>query len=140
MSVIIAIDFGEKRTGIAITDPLKIIASSLTTIQTNLVIDYLIEFTSKNDVEKFVIGSPKQRDNSESSVEFKILGFIKKLKNSIPEISIDRYDERYTSVIAKKIIIESGIKKNKRKNKYLVDSISATVLLQSYLERKKNKK
>ena len=94
MSVIIAIDFGEKRTGIAITDPLKIIASSLTTIQTNLVIDYLIEFTSKNDVEKFVIGSPKQRDNSESSVEFKILGFIKKLKNSIPEISIDRYDER----------------------------------------------
>ena len=140
MSVIVAIDFGEKRTGIAITDPLKIIASSLTTIQTNLVIDYLIEFTSKNDVEKLVIGSPKQRDNSESSVEFKILGFIKKLKNSIPKISIDRYDERYTSVIAKKIIIESGIKKNKRKNKYLVDSISATVLLQSYLERKKNKK
>ena len=140
MSVIVAIDFGEKRTGIAITDPLKIIASSLTTIETNLVIDYLIEFNSKNDVEKFVIGSPKQRDNSESSVEFKILGFIKKLKNSIPKISIDRYDERYTSVIAKKIIIESGIKKNKRKNKYLVDSISATVLLQSYLERKKNKK
>ena len=81
-----------------------------------------------------------QKDNTESFIELKILVFIQKLKNSIPKVKIDRYDERYTSVIAKKTLISSGIGKKKRKNKNLVDSISATVLLQSYLERKKNKK
>ena len=105
MSVIVAIDFGEKRTGLAITDPLKIIASSLTTLKTTLVIDFLIEFSLKNDVEKFVIGLPKQKDNTESFIELKILVFIQKLKNSIPKVKIDRYDERYTSVIAKKTLI-----------------------------------
>ena len=140
MSVIVAIDFGEKRTGLAITDPLKIIASSLTTLETSLVIDFLIEFTLKNDVEKFVIGLPMQKDNTESFIELKILVFIQKLKNSIPKVKIDRYDERYTSVIAKKTLISSGIGKKKRKNKNLVDSISATILLQSYLERNKKLK
>ena len=91
MSVIVAIDFGEKRTGLAITDPLKIIASSLKTLETSLVIDFLIEFTLKNDVEKFVIGLPMQKDNTESFIELKILVFIQKLKNSIPKVKIDRY-------------------------------------------------
>ena len=140
MSVIVAIDFGEKRTGLAVTDPLKIIASSLTTLKTTLVIDFLIEFSLKNDVEKFVIGLPKQKDNTESFIELKILVFIQKLKNSIPKVKIDRYDERYTSVIAKKTVISSGVEKKKRKNKNLVDSISATILLQSYLERNKKLK
>jgi putative Holliday junction resolvase len=140
MSVIVAIDFGEKRTGLAVTDPLKIIASSLTTLKTTLVIDFLIEFSLKNDVEKLVIGLPKQKDNTESFIELKILVFIQKLKNSIPKVKIDRYDERYTSVIAKKTLISSGVGKKKRKNKNLVDSISATILLQSYLERNKKLK
>ncbi|MDG2397582.1 MAG: Holliday junction resolvase RuvX [Flavobacteriaceae bacterium] len=133
MSIILGIDYGVKRTGLAVTDPLKIIASSLRTIETKFVLDYLFDFYSKNEIDMVVIGLPRQKDNTDSLVEKKIKKFIYNLKKRIPDINIDRYDERYTSKIAMKTIIESGVRKKKRKDKGLIDSISATILLQSYI-------
>jgi len=133
MSIILGIDYGVKRTGLAVTDPLKIIASSLRTIETKFVLDYLFDFYSKNEIDMVVIGLPRQKDNTDSLVEKKIKKFIYNLKKRIPDINIDRYDERYTSKIAMKTIIESGVRKKKRKDKGLIDAISATILLQSYI-------
>lgn len=138
MSTIIAIDYGEKRTGLAITDSKQIIASSLRTVNTHLVIDFLDEYVKNENIEKFVIGLPKQKDNSNSFIEVKIKKFILKLKAKFPLIQIDRYDERFTSKIAFKAILDSGIGRIKRRDKGLIDSVSATILLQSYLEYKKN--
>ena len=134
MPKIVALDFGLKRIGLAITDDLNIIASGLDTVMTHKIIPFLKELTNKFEIQTFVIGKPVQKDNSPSEIEYDILNFIKILYKTFPDINIDRYDERFTSVIAHKTIISSGIKKSKRKNKFLVDKISATVILQSYLE------
>ena len=139
MGILIGIDFGQKRTGIAITDPGKIIASGLTTVATKDIITFLEEYVLKQPVDKFVVGEPKQKDGSVSVVEKSILKFIKKLKNKFPDISIERYDERFTSKIAFNTLLESGVGKKKRQNKSLVDQISATLILQSYLESQSNK-
>ena len=136
MGCLVALDFGEKRTGIAHTDPFQIIASGLTTLSPNETLIFLEEYILKNDVEAIIVGQPKQKDGSFSSVESHILKFILKLQNKLSNIKIIRHDERYTSKIASQVIVDSGIKKNKRKNKLLVDQISATVILQSYLEFK----
>jgi len=136
MGCLVALDFGEKRTGIAHTDPFQIIASGLTTLSPNETLIFLEEYILKNDVEAIIVGQPKQKDGSFSSVESHILKFIFKLQNKLSNIKIIRHDERYTSKIASQVIVDSGIKKNKRKNKLLVDQISATVILQSYLEFK----
>jgi len=133
MGIFLAIDYGEKRTGIAVTDINKIIASGHIALSTNEVIPYLIKYCEKNLVEKFIIGHPKKYNNSESLVEAKIKNFIKKLNLYLPKIPIVRYDERFTSKIASDAILESGVKKRKRKDKFLVDKVSATILLQSYL-------
>jgi putative Holliday junction resolvase len=139
MGILIGIDFGQKRTGIAITDPGKIIASGLATVPTKDVMTFLEEYVLKQPVDKFVVGEPKQKDGSVSVVEKSILKFIKKLKNKFPDISIERYDERFTSKIAFNTLLESGVGKKKRQNKSLVDQISATLILQSYLESQSNK-
>ncbi len=139
MGILIGIDFGQKRIGIAITDPGKIIASGLTTVATKDVMTFLEEYVLKQPVDKFVVGEPKQKDGSASEVEKSILKFIKKLKNKFPDISIERYDERFTSKIAFNTLLESGVGKKKRQNKSLVDQISATLILQSYLESQSNK-
>ena len=136
MGCLVALDFGEKRTGIAHTDPFQIIASGLTTLSPNETLIFLEEYILKNDVEAIIVGQPKQKNGSFSSVESHILKFIFKLQNKLSNIKIIRHDERYTSKIASQVIVDSGIKKNKRKNKLLVDQISATVILQSYLEFK----
>ena len=136
MGCLVALDFGEKRTGIAHTDPFQIIASGLTTLSPNETLIFLEEYILKNDVEAIIVGQPKQKDGSFSSVESHILKFIFKLQNKLSNIKIIRHDERYTSKIASQVIVDSGIKKSKRKNKLLVDQISATVILQSYLEFK----
>ncbi len=143
MGIIIALDFGEKRTGIAATDPMQIIASGLTTLATSELIPFLKTYCAENKVDECVIGLPKQMDNSASQVEPKIHRFIQKLSQAIPGLSIERYDERFTSKMAFQSMLDGGLKKEKRKNKGLVDKISATLLLQSYLDaslHSKNKK
>ena len=136
MSIILGIDYGKKRTGIAVTDPLKIIASSFQTIETKLLIDFLRKFVEQNNVDSIVIGLPRQKDHSFSDIENEIQIFISKLKKILPNLNIFRHDERYTSKMAKKIILNVKTKKSLRMKKELVDSVSATIILQSYLEKK----
>lgn len=136
MGKILAIDFGKKRTGIAATDELQIIASGLTTVNTDDLIPFLKEYISKNQVELFVVGKPKQMNNTDSESEALILPFLKKLKNQIPQIPLLRIDERFTSKIALQTMIDGGLNKKQRRNKALVDEISATIILQSYLYNK----
>ena len=135
MSIILGIDYGKKRTGIAVTDPLKIIASSFQTIETKLLIDFLRKFVEQNNVDSIVIGLPRQKDQSFSDIENEIQIFISKLKKILPKLKIFRHDERYTSKMAKKIILNVKSKKSLRMKKELVDSVSATIILQSYLEK-----
>lgn len=136
MGRILAIDYGMKRTGIAVTDTLQIIASGLTTVNTNELIKFLKTYTNSESVELFVIGEPKQMDNTASESEALILPFIVKLRNQFPNIPIKRVDERFTSKMAFQTMIDSGLNKKQRKNKALVDEISATLILQSYLYSK----
>lgn len=136
MGRILAIDFGKKRTGIAVTDELQIIASGLTTVYTEDLIPFLKEYISKNQVELFLVGKPKQMNNTDSESEALILTFLKKLENQIPQIPLLRIDERFTSKIAIQTMIDSGLNKKQRRNKALVDEISATIILQSYLYNK----
>ncbi len=136
MARILAIDYGQKRTGIAITDELQIIASGLTTVATSGLIDFLKNYTKEEKVELFVLGEPKQMNNESSESEVLIQPFIEILKNEIPNIPIERVDERFTSKIAFQTMIDSGLGKKKRQDKGLVDEISATIILQSYLYNK----
>jgi putative Holliday junction resolvase len=133
---ILAIDFGKKRTGIAVTDQLQIIASGLTTVNTDDLIPFLKGYIAKEGVELFLVGKPKQMDNSDSESEALIVPFLKKLSKEIPQIPVLRIDERFTSKMAFQSMIDGGLKKNQRRNKALVDEISATIILQSYLYSK----
>ncbi|MDB9732765.1 Holliday junction resolvase RuvX [Polaribacter sp.] len=133
MARVLAIDFGEIRTGIAVTDELKIIASGLTTVNTSDLLSFLKEYTSKEKVELFLMGLPKQMDNSDSESEALILPFLKKIEKLFPQIPMKRIDERFTSKMAFQTMIDSGMKKKHRRNKAMVDEISATIILQSYL-------
>jgi len=133
---ILAIDFGKKRTGIAVTDELQIIASGLTTVNTNELISFLKNYILKEKVDLFIVGKPKQMNNSDSESETLIIPFLNKLAKQIPKIPIKRIDERFTSKMAFQTMIDGGLRKNQRKNKALVDEISATIILQSYLYNK----
>ena len=130
-----AIDYGAKRTGIAVTDPMQIIASGLSTIPTSELIPFLVDYLKEESVETLVVGEPKQMDNSVSQSETLIQNFLKELNRYLPSINIVRQDERFTSKLAVRSMIEGGVKKNKRRNKALVDEISATLILQAYLNR-----
>ena len=136
MSKIIAIDYGLKRIGVAISDESRVLAFGLDTVSVSEIIPFLTQIVNKEHIDVFVIGKPLQKDNTQSEIENEILRFIKKLNLIFPHIVIERYDERFTSLIAKKTIIESGINKKKRADKKLVDKISATLILQSFLEKK----
>ncbi|TXE07066.1 Holliday junction resolvase RuvX [Seonamhaeicola algicola] len=136
MARILAIDYGTKRTGIAVTDELQIIASGLTTVNTKELIPFLKKYTATEAVELFLIGEPKQMDNTASESEVHIQKFIDTLLKEIPQIEIKRVDERFTSKMAFQTMIDSGLKKKQRQNKALVDEISATLILQSYLYSK----
>ncbi len=133
MSRILAIDFGKKRTGIAITDELQIIASGLTTVDTAKLLAFLKDYISKEKVELFLVGLPKQMNNTDSESEILITPFLEKLTQQIPNIPVKRIDERFTSKMAFQTMIDSGMKKKQRRNKAMVDEISATIILQSYL-------
>lgn len=134
MPRIIAFDYGTKRTGIAVTDPLQIIATGLTTIHPKDIVDFLKKYMENEQVERFVVGEPKQMDGSESQSAPLVNAFVHLLKKNFPDIPVERIDERFTSKIASGIIAQSGLGKTKRKDKSLVDVISATIILQSYLE------
>lgn len=136
MPRILAIDYGIKRTGIAVTDELQIIASGLTTIASETVISFLKEYFSKENVIKILIGEPKQMNGKPSESTEIIEAFVSKFKAEFPEIQVERVDERFTSKIAFQTMLDSGLKKKQRQNKALVDEIAATILLQDYLMRK----
>ena len=136
MPRILAIDYGQKRTGIAITDEMQIIASGLTTIESPTAIDFLRAYFSKEKVEKVLIGEPKQMNGEPSESTEIIEKFVTKFKNVFPEMAVERVDERFTSKMAFQTMIDSGLKKQQRKNKALIDEISATIMLQDYLNRK----
>lgn len=137
MSRILAIDYGKKRTGIAVTDPLQIIANGLTTVPTHQLMDFLLNYVRQETVERIVIGHPKQMNNEDSENMKNIVPFMNRLKKKLPDIPVELFDERFTSVLAHQAILAGGLKKKDRQNKALVDEISATIILQSYMESKK---
>ncbi len=137
MAKILALDYGQKRTGIAVTDDMQIIASGLTTVATKTLFDFLADYFSAEMVETVVLGEPKQLDFTASESEVFIQKFIEKFTKKYPKMPLVRVDERFTSKMAFQTMIDSGLKKKQRQNKALVDEISATIILQSYLYHKK---
>jgi putative holliday junction resolvase len=134
---ILGIDYGLKRVGIAVTDPLKIIANSLTTVSTDKIFEFLSDYCSKEQVEKLVVGLPKQMNNKPSESMPFINEFVKKFQAGFPGIPVEFMDERFTSKLAVQAMVQAGVRKKARQNKALIDSVSATIILQSYLERPK---
>jgi len=133
---IISIDYGSKRTGLAVTDNLKLIAGGLTTVPTNELLSFLEDYTKKELVERIIIGLPKQMNNQPSESMKYIKPFVSLLQKKFPNIPIEYVDERFTSVLSHQAMLEGGLKKKNRQNKALVDEISAVIILQSYLESK----
>ena len=136
MARILALDYGTKRTGVAVTDELQIIASGLTTVETGKLLPFLKEYFTNESVDLVIVGEPKQKDGNHSNVEEHILKFITKFNHAFPEMNMERMDERFTSKMAFQTMIDSGLNKRQRQNKALVDEISATIILQDYLNKK----
>ena len=134
MARIIAIDYGKKRTGLAVTDPMKIIASGLATIDTEQLVWYLKQYFAKEAVERILLGHPKRLDGSDNEITAKVEKVFGQLQKLFPGIPVQLVDERFTSKMAFQTMIDSGLKKKDRQNKALIDEISATILLQGYLE------
>lgn len=134
MARILAIDYGQKRVGIAVTDPLKLIANPLITVHTKDIFNFLKEYISKEEVELIIVGEAKQLDNKPAESSKYIEPFVDKLKKIFPNIRLMRIDERFTSKIAFRAMVEGRLRKKDRQNKALIDMISATLILQSYLE------
>lgn len=137
MGRILAIDYGKKRTGIAVTDTLQIIASGLTTVPTHELLAFILKYVKEEPVERIIIGMPKQMNNEDSENAKRVRPFTGTLKKQIPDIPVEFVDERFTSVLAHRTMLEAGLKKKDRQNKALVDEVSATIILQSYLESKR---
>lgn len=133
---IMAFDYGTKRIGIAVTDPLQIIATSLTTVHPEEIWKFLKDYLQQEQVETFVVGKPLQLDGTDSESAQHVVGFMRKLKKEYPAINVVEVDERFTSKMASSAIVQSGLKKNKRQNKGLVDTVSATLILQTYMDTK----
>lgn len=137
MGRILAIDYGRKRTGLAVTDTLQIIANGLTTVASGEAVNFLVGYIAREPVDLFVVGFPKQMNNEPSENMKYVQAFVTHLKRTIPSIPVEFYDERFTSVLAHRTMLDGGLKKKKRQDKALVDEISAVIILQSYLESKK---
>lgn len=134
MPRILSIDYGKKRTGIAVTDPLQIIAGGLATVETSTLFEFLQNYIAKEHVEMIVIGEPKQTNGEPSENHKRVLQFVNRWKKAFPDIPIKLHDERFTSVMAHQAMIAGGLRRKARQNKALVDEISATIILQSYME------
>jgi len=135
---VLSIDYGVRRTGLAVTDPLKIIAGGLTTVETPQLLSFLQGYLKKEPVERFVVGLPKQTNGRDSDNLPRVNAFVGKLAKTFPDVPIDMWDERYTSVMAHQTMLQSGIGKKARQNKALVDEISATIILQGWMEGRGN--
>ena len=140
MSRLLAIDYGRKRTGIAVSDTLQIIANGLTTVRSHLLLDFLKDYVQKESVERIIIGLPRQMNYEESESMQYIKPFVKILEKEFPTIPVEFFDERFTSSMALQTMIDGGVKKKQRQNKSLVDEISATIILQGYMESQRMKK
>jgi len=132
---ILSIDYGLKRTGLAVTDPLQIIASGLTTVETKQLINFLKDYFKKEQVELVIIGEPKNLDDSDTHATPLVEAFIKEFQKQFPQIPVKKVDERFTSKMAKDAMLDMGLKKMQRRNKALVDEIAATILLQEYMRQ-----
>lgn len=139
MGRILAIDYGRKRVGIAVSDPGRIIATGLRTVLSHEVFSFLKEYTEKEKVDLFVVGYPKQMDNTDSESMVYIKPFLTALSRKFPEIPVEMYDERFTSVLAHKALLEGGASRKKRQDKALIDTMSATIILTSYMESQRVK-
>lgn len=137
MGRILAIDYGKKRSGIAVSDILQLIANGLTTVPTHTLLDFVLSYVSNERVDRIIVGLPKQMNNELSDNMKNIEPFVRSLKKRLPDISVEFVDERFTSVLAHRTMIDAGLKKKDRQNKGLVDEISATIILQSYLESRR---
>lgn len=137
MARILSIDYGKKRTGLAVTDPLQIIAGGLATVSTSTLYDYLVNYVTREPVERIVIGKPMQPNGEPSENMARVEQFVNRWRKVQPQIPIEYVDERFTSVLAHRAMLDGGLKKKSRQNKALVDEISATIILQSYLESKR---
>jgi len=135
MPRIISIDYGAKRTGLAVTDPLQIIATGLTTVESKQLIPFLKDYFAREEVELIIIGEPKNWDDTDTHATPLVEKIIKQLDKNFPKTPIKKVDERYTSKMAKDAMLEMGLKKMQRRNKKLVDEIAATILLQEYLRQ-----
>ena len=137
MARILSIDYGQKRTGLAVTDPLQLIAGGLATVSTFELFDWLKAYLAREPVERIIIGEPKQPNGQPSENLARVQQFVNRWKKAMPEVPIEYYDERFTSVLAHQAMIDGGLKKKARRDKALVDEISATIILEDYLRAKK---
>jgi len=133
---IMAIDYGKKRTGIAVTDPLQIIAQGLTTVETHMALVFLREYLGKEPVELILVGEPRNLDDTPTDATEAALAFVKKLKRHFPQVRVETVDERFSSKMAVRAMIDMGMKKKDRQKKELIDEIAATLLLQEYLQQR----
>lgn len=138
MSRILSIDYGQKRTGLAVTDPMQIIANGLTTVPTVELEAFVLQYVKQEQVERIVVGHPRQTTGEESENMRRITPFVNRLRKLLPHIPVELVDERYTSVLAHRTMLDAGLKKKDRQNKALVDEISACIILQTYMESKRN--
>jgi putative Holliday junction resolvase len=136
MGRILSIDYGKKRTGIAVSDPLQIIANGLTTVETSRIFDFLDEYLQKEEVSCIVVGLPKQMNNEPSENMKRVEPFVNRLRKLYPQITVEYWDERFSSKMAQQAMRDAGLKKKDRQNKELVDEISAAIILQGYMERR----
>ena len=137
MARILSIDYGKKRTGIAVTDPLQIIAGGLATVSTSELFDWLKDYMGKEPLERIVIGEPRQPNGQPSENMERVREFVNRWRKAVPDVPIELYDERFTSVLAHQAMLAGGLKKKARQDKALVDEVSATILLEDYLRARK---
>ena len=137
MARILSIDYGKKRTGLAVSDPLQLIAGGLATVATHELYDYLTQYVAREQVERIVIGEPRQPNGQPSENLARVQQFVNRWRKQRPDISIEYYDERFTSVLAHQAMLDAGLKKKTRQDKALVDEISATIILEDYLRSRK---
>lgn len=136
MARILAIDYGQRRTGLAVTDPLQIIAGGLTTVETSQLLPFLTDYFKKESVERIIVGLPRQTNGLDSDNLPRVQAFVQKLQQAHPNIPVEWWDERYTSVLAHQTMLQGGLHKKARQNKALVDEIAATIILQGWMERR----
>ena len=137
MARILSIDYGKRRTGLAVTDPLQIIANGLATVSTSTLYDWLKDYVAREKVERIVIGEPRQTNGQPSENLARVQQFVNRWRKSMPQVPIEFFDERFTSVLAHQAMLDGGLKKKDRQNKALVDEISATIILEDYLRSRR---